>query len=643
VIRLRGLTLSRGGRVLLEQVDAAIAPGERIALIGDNGSGKSTLLEAIAGELSPDAGELDMPTMRVARLAQSMPRGMQPAWRFVSEADAALERARSALAAAERLGDGHAIAHAHDDWLACDGPSAEARARELLHGLGFRPEDGDRPVEAFSGGWKMRLNLARTLMAPADLLLLDEPTNHLDLDAVLWLERRLARLPATLVVVSHDRDFLDRIATATLHVEAGTLVRYAGGYSACEQARAERAAQRQRAVAAQQTQVARLHAFVERFRAKATKARQAQSRLKALERIEVLAPLRASRPIDFEFAPVGDCPDPWVRLDRVTAGYPDEHGASLTVLSEVALTVGRGTRLGVLGRNGAGKTTLIRTIVGELAALAGDLQRSRTVRVGYFAQQQVDALDAQASALLHLQRLAPQEREQVLRDWLGRFAFRGDDATRPVGPMSGGERARLALAMLVWRRPQLLVLDEPTNHLDAGTRDALADALAEFGGALLLVSHDRYLLRATVDGFVRVADGRVASFDGDLDDYAQWLVATPAAGACPSDRGAARAASAPPSRRDQRRLEAEQRAQRGVQRRPLQQAQLEVEHALARAEARIAEIDAQLAEPGAYRDGAIAAELGRERGRLAQQRDTLEERWLGIGTELDALRDDSPG
>lgn len=314
-----------------------------------------------------------------------------------------------------------------------------------------------------------------------------------------------------------------------------------------------------------------------------------------------------------------------------------------TILQGIDLAVPEGAVVGLVGRNGAGKTTLIRTIVGELAALAGDLQRSRTVRVGYFAQQQVDALDAQASALLHLQRLAPQEREQVLRDWLGRFAFRGDDATRPVGPMSGGERARLALALLVWRRPQLLVLDEPTNHLDAGTRDALADALAEFGGALLLVSHDRYLLRATVDGFVRVADGRVASFDGDLDDYAQWLVATPAAGACPSDRGAARAASAPPSRRDQRRLEAEQRAQRGVQRRPLQQAQLEVEHALARAEARIAEIDAQLAEPGAYRDGAIAAELGRERGRLAQQRDTLEERWLGIGTELDALRDDSPG
>jgi len=629
--------------MLLERVDAAIAPGERIALIGDNGSGKSTLLEAIAGELAPDAGELEMPPMRIAKLAQSMPRGTQPAWRVVSAADAALERARSALAAAERAGAGHEIAIAHDDWIACDGPSAEARARELLHGLGFRPEDGDRPVDAFSGGWKMRLNLARTLMAPAELLLLDEPTNHLDLDAVLWLERRLARLPATLIVVSHDRDFLDRIATATLHVDAGALVRYSGGYSACEQARAERAAQRRRAVAAQQAQVARLHAFVERFRAKATKARQAQSRLKALERIEVLAPLRASRPIDFEFEPVGDCTDPLVRLDRVTAGYPGDHGSARVVLDEVALTVGRGTRLGVLGRNGAGKTTLIKTMVGELAVLAGDLQRSRTVRVGYFAQQEVDALDGQASALLHLQRLAPQEREQSLRDWLGRFAFRGEDATRPVGPMSGGERARLALALLVWRRPQLLVLDEPTNHLDAGTRDALADALAAFDGALLLVSHDRYLLRATVDGFVRVADGRVANFDGDLDDYAQWLVSTPDGPASEAEKLAGRAAAVAPSRRDQRRAHAEQRAQREGQRRPLQQALLGVEGALARAEARLAEIDARLAEPGAYRDGAGAAELGRERGRLAQERELLEERWLGISAALDALRGDPPG
>ena len=639
MIRLRGLTLGRGARVLLQDADAAIAPGERIALIGDNGSGKSTLLGAIAGDVTIDGGDVDLPSMRIARLAQSMPRSALPAWRFVLEADAALVRAREALAAAEAGDDGHAIAQAHDDWLACDGPSAEARARELLHGLGFSNDESERPVDEFSGGWKMRLNLARALMAPSDLLLLDEPTNHLDLDAVLWLERRLVRLPATLIVVSHDRDFLDRVATATLHIDQRSLVRYTGGYSACEQARAERAAQRQRAIVAQQARIAHLHAFVERFRAKATKARQAQSRLKALERIEVLAPLRESRGIDFDFAPVGDCPDPLVRMEGLEAGYPGgDAGAPRTVLRGVSMTVGRGSRIGVLGRNGAGKTTLIRTAVGELAPLGGELARSRTVRIGYFAQQQVDALRAEDSALGHMQRLAQEEREQVLRDWLGRFAFRGEDATRPVGPMSGGERARLALAMLVWGRPQLLVLDEPTNHLDASTRDALADALAEFDGALLLVSHDRYLLRATVDAFVRVADGGAAPFDGDLEDYAQWLLQKPAADDGPAD---GRTAGAPPavSRRDERRAAAGQRAQRAAQRRPLQQALAGIERDLAQAEARIAEIDARLAEPDAYADAAAAAALARERAARVAERDALEERWIETGSALEALDD----
>ena len=648
MIRIRGLALGRGARTLLEDADAAIAPGERIALIGDNGSGKSTLLAAIAGDLSPDAGDVDVPPMRIARLEQSMPRGAQPAWRFVLEADAALMRAETALAAAEAGGDGHAIAQAHDDFIACDGPSAPARARELLDGLGFAPDEAERPVDAFSGGWKMRLNLARVLMAPAELLLLDEPTNHLDLDAVLWLERRLMRSPATIVVVSHDRDFLDRVAQATLAIEDRRLVRYTGGYSACEQARAERAAQRQRAIVAQQARIAHLHAFVERFRAKATKAKQAQSRLKALERIEVLAPLRATRGIDFEFAPVGDCPDPLVRMEDVACGYPaGPDGEARAVLRDVSMTVGRGSRIGVLGRNGAGKTTLIRTAVGELASLAGELQRSRTVRIGYFAQQQVDALRAGDTALAHMQRLAPEEREQVLRDWLGRFAFRGEDATRPVGPMSGGERARLALAMLVWRKPQLLVLDEPTNHLDAATRDALADALAEFDGALLLVSHDRYLLRATVDAFVRVADGGAAPFDGDLDDYAAWLLHKPAAGpgGAGSPGGAAPSDTAAPgvSRRDERRAAAEQRAQRSAQRRPLQKQVDEVERELARLEARIGEIDARLADPDAYRDGAAAAELGRERGVHQKARDAAEERWLELSAELEALDTDTAG
>jgi ATP-binding cassette subfamily F protein 3 len=632
VIRIRGLTLGRGPRTLLESADAVIAAGERIALIGDNGSGKSTLLAAIAGDIAPDAGDIDVPPMRVARLAQSMPRSARPAWRFVLEADAALMRAQAALAAAETAGDGHAIAQAHDDVLACDGPSAEARARELLHGLGFDADEQERPVDAFSGGWKMRLNLARALMAPAELLLLDEPTNHLDLDAVLWLERRLTRLAATILVVSHDRDFLDRVAVATLQIDDRKLVRYAGGYSACEQARAERAAQRQRSIAAQQAQIAHLHAFVERFRAKATKARQAQSRLKALERIEVLAPLRATRGIDFDFAPVGDCPDPLVRMEDVAVGHAAADGSVHTVLRDVSMTVGRGSRFGVLGRNGAGKTTLIRTAIGELPALGGELQRSRTVRIGYFAQQQVDALRGGDSALGHMQRLAPEEREQTLRDWLGRFAFRGEDATRPVGPMSGGERARLALAMLVWGRPQLLVLDEPTNHLDAATRDALADALAEFDGALLLVSHDRYLLRATVDAFLRVADGTAAPFDGDLDDYAQWLMHKPAEAG-----GGESAPDGALSRRDERRVAAEQRAQRAAQKKPLQKRLGDAESALARIEARIAQIDARLAEPDAYRDAAAAAELGRERGLLLRERELTEERWLEIGAALEAL------
>ncbi len=635
MIRIRGLTLGRGPRTLLDSADAMIAPGERIALIGDNGSGKSTLLAAIAGDVSPDAGDIDLPALRIARLAQSMPRSPLPAWRFVLEADAALVHAQAMLAAAESAGDGHAIAQAHDDFLACDGPSAEARARELLHGLGFDAAEQERPVDAFSGGWKMRLNLARALMAPSDLLLLDEPTNHLDLDAVLWLERRLMRLAATILLVSHDRDFLDRVAQATLQIDDRKLVRYAGGYSACEQARAERAAQRQRSIAAQQAKIAHLHAFVERFRAKATKAKQAQSRLKALERIEVLAPLRATRGIDFDFAPVGDCPDPLVRMEDVAVGYVADDGTPHTVLRDVSMTVGRGSRFGVLGRNGAGKTTLIRTAVGELPPLGGTLQRSRTVRVGYFAQQQVDALRGGESALVHMQRLAPQEREQSLRDWLGRFAFRGEDATRPVGPMSGGERARLALAMLVWARPQLLVLDEPTNHLDAATRDALADALAEFDGALLLVSHDRYLLRATVDTFLRVADGSAEPFDGDLEDYAQWLMQKPA------DAGAAGDSSGDVggvvSRRDERRVAAEQRAQRAALKKPLQKRLAEVERELARIEARIAEIDTRLAAPDGYRDAAAAAELGRERGALQRDRDAAEEGWLELGAALEGL------
>jgi ATP-binding cassette subfamily F protein 3 len=635
VIRLKQVTLARGIRTLLRDAEASISPGERLALIGDNGSGKSTLLAALTGEVGVDGGEIEMPRMRVVKLAQSMPTGDLPAWRYLLEADPELQQAERMLAEAEASGDGMAIGAAHERWLGCDGPSAPARARELLHGLGFADGDADRAVDHFSGGWKMRLNLGRALMAPSDLLLLDEPTNHLDLDAVLWLERRLMRLPGTLIVVSHDRDFLDRVVTASLRIEEASLVRYAGGYSACEAARAERAAQHERAVVAQQARISRLHAFVERFRAKATKARQAQSRLKALERIEVLAPLRQSRGIDFEFAQVGDCPDPLVHLQAVDAGYATRDGPRVVVRG-ASLTIGRGSRIGVLGRNGAGKTTLVRTVVGELPALGGHLQRARTMRIGYFAQQQVDALRPAESPLQHMQRLAPDEREQVLRDFLGGFAFRGDDATRPVGPMSGGERARLALAMLVWQRPQLLVLDEPTNHLDASTRDALADALAEFDGALVLVSHDRYLLRATVDEFLRVADGTLDAFDGDLDDYAQWLLQRPAAGGRSGDDGGA-AAPGELSRRDERRLAAEERQRLAQLRRPFERRIAEIEAALARLVARRERIDATLAAPGGFDDSDGAAALLRERAAIEREHEALEEAWLEQAAQLETV------
>ena len=648
MIRLQGLTLSRGGRVLLDRADANIGPGERIALVGQNGTGKTTLLAALAGELPPDAGDIVQPWRDVIRLEQGLPSSALPAWRFIVAGDPRLAQARSALERAERDGDGTALAHAHDHWQEAGGLTAEARSRSLLAGLGFDAAQAEQPVDALSGGWRMRLNLARALFAPGDLLLLDEPTNHLDLDAILWLERWLLRYPGTAVIVSHDRDFLDRVATATLHVDGGKLVRYAGGYSEFERLRAQRQMQAERERAAWDARVAHLNAFITRFRAKASKARQAQSRIKALERMAVVAPIRALRGIDFVLHEVGDCPDPLLQAQAVDAGYPGHP----PVLRGVTMSVRRGARIGILGRNGAGKSTLIRTLVGELAPLAGEVQVSRSVRIGYFAQQGIDRLRGDESALVQLQRIAPAQREQALRDYLGRFGFSGDAATRPVGPMSGGEKARLSLALMLHDRPQLLVLDEPTNHLDAQARDALADALAEFDGAVLLVSHDRYLLRATADTLMLVSDASLREFDGDLDDYADWLLqrpasdaaatrAAPAGGATGSGDAApkARDDAAGSSRRDDRRLAAQRRAQLAERLRPLEREIGEIEQRLAAIEARLATIEARLADPVVYRDPAEAGTLGRERVSLERERGELEERWLERSTARDAERD----
>ena len=638
MIRLRGVSLSRGGRTLIADATVSISPGERIALIGANGSGKTTLLSALAGDLSPDRGDIDQPWRKVIRLEQSLPASPLPAWRYVLDSDPELVAARAELAAAEQSHDGLALAHAHDRWNELDGHSAEARCRALLAGLGFSDGDAEQPVDALSGGWRMRLNLARALFGPSELLLLDEPTNHLDLDAVLWLERWLLRYPGTALIVSHDRDFLDKVATASLHIDDGRLVRYAGGYSEFERLRALHAQQAERKRASDAARIAHLQSFIERFRAKATKARQAQSRIKALEKIAVAAPIRALRGVSFTLHEVGDCPDPLLVAEELDAGYGDT-----AILRGVNLTVRRGARIGVLGRNGAGKSTLIRTLVGELPPLAGSVRPSRAIRIGYFAQQGIDRLRPAESPLWHLQHIDPQAREQVLRDRLGSFGFSGEDATRPVGPMSGGEKARLSLALMLHHEPQLLVLDEPTNHLDAQTRDALADALADFDGALLLVSHDRYLLRATVDTLMVVRDGGLQEFDGDLDDYAEWLLksrpgADTARGAPDSTRPADSGRPADPSdRREARRLAADRRARLAALLGPVERRMQALEEELAGAEARLADLDRVLADPAVYEDGARAAGLTRERGQLARQRDEIEHAWLEAAARRDQL------
>ena len=639
MIRLRRITLSRGGTPLLEQAEASIAPGERIAVVGPNGCGKSTLLGAIAGDVPLDSGDIEQPVQRVVRLEQRVPGGALSAWRFVEAADTAL------LAARERVGstsvdDGLALASAHEALEAAGEATAQARVKELLAGLGFSESDAGRPVESLSGGWRMRLNLARALFVASDLLLLDEPTNHLDLDAIVWFERWLLRYPGTALVVSHDRDFLDRVAQATLSIENRQLVRYAGGYSACELQRAQRQAQQQRAFADQQAHVARLNAFIDRFRAQATKARQVQSRIKALEKLARVAPLRSARGASFVLPDPGDSPDPLIVAHDLDAGYADT-----TVLRGVDLTIERGARIGLLGRNGAGKSTLVRTLVGELQPLAGECRLARALRVGYFAQHGVESLRADDSPLAFFQRLSPQARESALRDELGRAGFTGDDALRPIGPMSGGEKARLLLASIVRGAPHLLVLDEPTNHLDATTRDALTDALADFPGALLLVSHDRYLLRASCDRFVLVHDARAQPFDGDLDDYLTWLQRGAPAGAATAGlnpggagTGAADGGSPPRTdRREERRLAATRRAQLGERLRPVTQAIAGIEQRLPALESRLSQIDRELADPQAWEAPERMAALGRERTILVAEREDLETRWLDLAEQRERI------
>jgi ATP-binding cassette subfamily F protein 3 len=628
MIQFRQLSLARGARRLIAGADLQIHAGWRVGLTGANGSGKSSLFALLRGELQPELGDCTLPpSWRIASVAQETPALDTPALDYVLDGDRELRALQAALAAAEQDGDGTRLAELHARLDDIGGYGAEARAAALLSGLGFAGTDHQRAVKTFSGGWRMRLNLAQALVSRADLLLLDEPTNHLDLDAVVWLERWLCAFRGTLLVVSHDREFLDGCVTHIAHLEHGGLRLYTGNYSAFEEARAARLAAQQAMHEKQQRVIAHMEAYVERFRAQATKARQAQSRLKALARLERIAAAHVDTPFTFSFVAPEKSPNILISLEKISCAYGERR-----LLSGLDLQLRPGARIGLLGANGAGKSTLVKLLAGEIAPAAGRRSAGKGLAIGYFAQHQLEQLRGDESPLQHLLREEPATREQELRDYLGGFDFRGSMAEAPVERFSGGEKSRLALALLIRRRPNLLLLDEPTNHLDLEMRQALTAALAEYEGSLVLVSHDRALLRAVCDEFLLVAEGRVEAFDGSVDDYIEWLGArrNAAAGTAAGD-GKAR-------RRDARQSAAERQA-RLAARRPLAKEVAALEKDLARWQQEKQALDRRLADPALYAggDGSAARELGAQQQALARAIEAAELRWLELQQALEAL------
>jgi ATP-binding cassette subfamily F protein 3 len=667
MIAFRHFALRRGSRLLLSDIDLVIQSGWRLGVIGRNGCGKSSLFAALQGQLEADAGELDMPArLRLASVAQETPALPDPAIDYVMGGDVELAAAIREEADAQARGDMEAMARAHHRIEELHGYDARARAGRLLHGLGFSPDTHERAVQEFSGGWRVRLNLARALMAPSDLLLLDEPTNHLDLDAVLWLEEWLRRYQGTLLVISHDREFLDGVITHTLHLNEGRAKLYTGNYSAFERQRAEQLRLQQIAHEREQAERAHLQSFIDRFKAKASKAKQAQSRMKRLEKMAGTEAIRAERPFRFQFAVPDRLPDSMLQLEDVEAGYSTfpplpsgERGESregLTseqgividargsgpssqasprggeganvVLKDVRFRLEAGERVGLLGPNGAGKSTLVKTLVGELPALHGERKVHKDLKIGYFAQHTVESLREGASPFDHLQDKAPGVGAQVLRDFLGGWNFAGDRAFESVDGFSGGERARLALALIAWDKPNLLLLDEPTNHLDLDMREALADALADFDGALVLVSHDRHLLGMVCDSFWRVADHKVEAFDGDLDDYARWLRAR---GATPKKAEAE--AKPTESAADRRRAAAAQRESEKASRQRVKK----IETRVAAIDDELGKLEQKLADPETY-NGPTAElmKLSQRQAELRKEKETLEAEWLELYELLEA-------
>ncbi|TAK96006.1 MAG: ATP-binding cassette domain-containing protein [Aquabacterium sp.] len=673
MIVLKNVSLLRGTKPVLNQASATLHPGEKVGLIGRNGAGKSSLFSLLAGRLHPDAGDVEIPPSwlqpgGMAEVAQNMPETDDPATEYVLQGDTRLMKALEDLATAEEADDGNAIGEAHATLAEVGYFDAPARAQALLLGLGFTLEQSQAPVNSFSGGWRMRLQLARALMCPAKLLLLDEPTNHLDLDALVWLEAWLQRYEGTLLIISHDREFLDAITKVTLHLDDGKLTRYTGGYTAFESMRAERMSQQAAAFNKQQDKIAHLSKFIARFKAQASKAKQAQSRVKALERMEKLAPVLTASDFQFTFPEPASLPNPMLSLKELACGYHIEGREPLTIVSGINRSVLPGQRIGILGANGQGKSTVVKTLAKMNKLVSGEITEGKGLSIGYFAQQELDVLRMDEGPMQHMIRLArdvgPNAREQELRDFLGRFQFTGDMVNQPVSQFSGGEKARLVLALVVWQRPNLLLLDEPTNHLDLTTREALSMALNEFEGTVMLVSHDRALLREVCDEFWLVAKGNVSTFDGDLDDYQKWLqeqakeVAQAARAARDADRKggngsnggkaaqATQAAApvtapeAPPAEnsaksKEDRKAQAQVRQRLADQAKPLKAELKQLDLRLAKAHEEQAALTDSLGNPNL--SGSERADQGKRLKTLGDEVETLESRWLELTEQIEQL------
>ena len=626
MLSFQNLRLRRGPRVLIDGLSATIHRGQRVGFVGRNGTGKSSLFALIQGEISPDQGDVSLPrNLNIASVAQEMPHTTAAAIEYVLDGDAELRTIEADLREAEITHDADRIGHGHERLHAIGGYAASARAARMLDGLGFKPDQINNPVDSFSGGWRMRLNLARVLMTRADLMLLDEPTNHLDIDAVVWLQNWLLAYEGTLLLISHDREFLDAVCTHTLHLAESKATMYTGNYTQFERLRAERMAQQAAVSASQQRTIAHLQSFVDRFKASAAKARLAQSRVKMIERIKLVAPVVADSEFSFDFPQPDKLPSPLIRMHDAAVGYGDR-----TVLSGIKLSLEPGQRIGLVGPNGEGKSTLVKLLAGELDIRSGEMTRHPDLRVGYFAQHQLEQLHGHLSPLEHFKLLDPKKGEQELRSVLGSFNFVGDRVFEPVAPFSGGEKARLALAMVVYRKPNLLLLDEPTNHLDLDMRQALEIALSDFDGAVVLVSHDRHLVGATCDQLVRICDGQVGEFDGDLDDYAKWLSSRPSGGM----RADGVVTTKGQANKDQPRNAQAQRKQEKQLKEALKKAEGELE----KLQKDMQLVDAEVAAPNFYNSDKFKVLATTQRQtETRRQLDAAEARWMEAAEAVEGL------